>query len=147
MLLSAIAKKAGYSKSFATISAFPFDELSSIVQVVPGNAEKDLASKLVTRVPLKPGQVLFALKGLTLGKKRYTTVQVSKDEHVELNSDLVYMNHSCEPTLIVDVTHRVICVAKELNPGDELTFFYPSTEWEMDQPFPCWCGSEKVSDR
>jgi hypothetical protein len=29
-----------------------------------------------------------------------------------------------------------------LEPGDEFTFFYPSTEWEMAQPFICNCGSE-----
>jgi hypothetical protein len=22
-----------------------------------------------------------------------------------------------------------------------LSFFYPSTEWEMAQPFDCWCGA------
>jgi hypothetical protein len=26
-----------------------------------------------------------------------------------------------------------------LKAGDELTFFYPSTEWEMAQPFECLC--------
>ena len=26
-------------------------------------------------------------------------------------------------------------------PGDELTFFYPSTEWEMVHPFQCECGA------
>jgi hypothetical protein len=31
----------------------------------------------------------------------------------------------------------------DLKAGDELNFFYPSTEWEMSQPFPCWCGSRK----
>jgi hypothetical protein len=25
--------------------------------------------------------------------------------------------------------------------GDELTFFYPSTEWAMAQPFQCFCGA------
>jgi hypothetical protein len=30
---------------------------------------------------------------------------------------------------------------KEIGPGDELTFFYPSTEWEMAQPFQCFCGT------
>jgi len=29
-----------------------------------------------------------------------------------------------------------------LEPGDEFTFFYPSTEWEMAQPFICNCGSK-----
>lgn len=32
---------------------------------------------------------------------------------------------------------------KPLHKGDALTFFYPSTEWEMDQPFQCICGSEE----
>jgi hypothetical protein len=28
-----------------------------------------------------------------------------------------------------------------LREGDELTFFYPSTEWSMKQPFECLCKS------
>jgi len=35
---------------------------------------------------------------------------------------------------------ELICL-KSLKPGDELTFFYPSTEWEMVQPFSCQCGN------
>lgn len=27
--------------------------------------------------------------------------------------------------------------------GDNMTFFYPGSEWEMTQPFPCWCGAER----
>lgn len=30
-----------------------------------------------------------------------------------------------------------------LKVGDVLTFFYPSTEWDMAQPFECKCGEEK----
>lgn len=29
-----------------------------------------------------------------------------------------------------------------LKEGDELTFFYPSTEWKMAQPFDCLCGTK-----
>lgn len=29
---------------------------------------------------------------------------------------------------------------RPLSVGDELTFFYPSTEWDMVQPFHCNCG-------
>ena len=32
---------------------------------------------------------------------------------------------------------------RALQPGDPLTFFYPSTEWEMAQPFRCACGAEE----
>jgi len=36
---------------------------------------------------------------------------------------------------------------KEIQPGDELVFFYPSTEWEMDQPFDCFCGTRQCLHR
>lgn len=28
------------------------------------------------------------------------TIQVAENQHVNLNSDLVYINHSCEPSLV-----------------------------------------------
>ena len=31
---------------------------------------------------------------------------------------------------------------RDLKRGDALTFFYPSTEWDMAQPFKCTCGAE-----
>jgi hypothetical protein len=36
---------------------------------------------------------------------------------------------------------------KGLSPGDELTFFYPSTEWAMAQPFDCFCGTASCRGR
>jgi hypothetical protein len=30
----------------------------------------------------------------------YATVQMGRDAHLNLNSDLVYINHSCEPSLV-----------------------------------------------
>lgn len=30
---------------------------------------------------------------------------------------------------------------RPLQKGDVLSFFYPSTEWEMAQPFECMCGA------
>ena len=31
---------------------------------------------------------------------------------------------------------------RDLVKGDMLSFFYPSTEWEMDRGFRCLCGEE-----
>ena len=36
---------------------------------------------------------------------------------------------------------------RALKKGDVLTFFYPSTEWEMAQEFECGCGSERCLGR
>lgn len=30
-----------------------------------------------------------------------------------------------------------------IEPGDALTFFYPSSEWKFDRPFDCLCGAPK----
>jgi hypothetical protein len=53
------------------------------------------------------------------------------------------MNHSCEPTVIVDVTKWEVRAAVPIKKGTPLTFFYPSTEWDMAQPFKCSCGAKE----
>ena len=98
--------------------------------------------------------------------RRYSTVQVgfgpavsadgssssssSSDvhaEHIELNSDLRFANHSCNPSLVFDTAKMEARVVDDrpLRVGDELTFFYPSTEWEMDRPFECHCCGGRVA--
>lgn len=104
---------------------------------------ENFSSRLVTAKAFKKGDVLAALEGLTPGPKAYSSVQISEDEHVELNSDLLYMNHSCDPTALMDLKKRAVVANKDLATGADITFFYPSTEWNMAQPFDCWCGSEK----
>ncbi|HTP03213.1 MAG TPA: SET domain-containing protein-lysine N-methyltransferase [Anaerolineales bacterium] len=68
------------------------------------------------------------------------TVQVGVDQHVEVR-ELASMNHSCNPTTLLDTTRMLVFAERDLAPGDELTFFYPSTEWEMSSPFICLCGA------
>jgi hypothetical protein len=36
---------------------------------------------------------------------------------------------------------------RDIEPGEELTFFYPSTEWDMITPFQCLCGSSQCLKR
>lgn len=36
---------------------------------------------------------------------------------------------------------------RDLQKGDALTFWYPSSEWEMAQPFDCTCGSRECKGR
>jgi hypothetical protein len=35
-----------------------------------------------------------------------------------------------------------VSLERDLKQGDELTFWYPSTEWKMAQPFECGCGEQ-----
>jgi len=106
--------------------------------------EGDYTSKTLATVDLKKGDVIGSFKetATKTTKVRYTSVQVGKDEHIELNSDLVYLNHSCAPNVRMDVTQMKAIAERDIKAGEELTFFYPSTEWSMAQPFTCWCGAK-----
>ncbi len=73
----------------------------------------------------------------------YLTVQISEEKHITLQPDfLQYINHSCEPNVFFDTTLMKLVALKYIPENTELTFFYPSTEWKMDQPFHCYCGNE-----
>jgi hypothetical protein len=75
-------------------------------------------------------------------KPNYLTVQIAENQHVELLPTLLECtNHSCSPTAFFDTKNKQLICIKTINKGDEITFFYPSAEWEMDQSFICNCGS------
>ncbi|KAF4975453.1 hypothetical protein FZEAL_7750 [Fusarium zealandicum] len=139
-----------------------------VQDVVIVNAE-EFTTKSISRVSLPPFAVFakFDFPPCTpASEPTYATVQTGRDTHLNLNSDLLYINHSCEPTLLFDVGNFNILVGpKGLKAGDELTvreppyhsnpvlqltriqFFYPSTEWHMAQPFDCLCGTPTCRGR
>jgi hypothetical protein len=55
-------------------------------------------------------------------------------------SVLAFINHSCRPSAVIVTQDRAVRAFTELKTGEEVTFFYPSTEWEMVRPFECSCG-------
>lgn len=73
-----------------------------IQQVVFSNAG-DFSSKSVSRVHVTPFGLFadMSFPPCTLVEEStYATVQISRDRHILLNSDLLYLNHSCEPSLV-----------------------------------------------
>jgi len=78
----------------------------------------------------------------------YLTVQTGENKHIILSPEfLQYINHSCDPNVFFDTTRMQVIALKEIQPGDELMFFYPSSEWNMTQPFDCFCGTAKCLHR
>jgi hypothetical protein len=74
----------------------------------------------------------------------YLTVQKDDDEHIHLSpAHLQYVNHSCAPNAFFDTTYMSLIALKAIAVGEEITFFYPSSEWDMAQSFSCRCGSEQ----
>jgi hypothetical protein len=121
-----------------------------VVEFVPG----EYRSALKTLKSLEPGDLIAQLENLAKAEKAYTSVQCGPgpNDHVELNSDLVYINHSCEPNVAFDLSSPDsskwhIKALKRLEAGTYVTFFYPSTEWDMDQAFDCTCRAPNCLGR
>lgn len=91
----------------------------------------------------QPGEVIAEFwAGTIAAEPTYLTVQVDVGKHITPQPEfLQYINHSCDPNVFFDTTLMQLVALRELNPGDEMTFFYPSTEWKMTQSFNCYCGS------
>lgn len=96
---------------------------------------------LTTNKAYNKGEIICEIPTDSLYEKpNQFTVQIGIDQHVEVR-ELSSMNHSCNPSTILDTTRMLVIATRDLAPGDELTFFYPSTEWEMSSPFICLCGA------
>jgi hypothetical protein len=65
--------------------------------------EAAFASKSTSKVHLPPFAVYAKINFppcTVAGGASYATVQVGKAKHIDLNSDLLFINHSCEPSLV-----------------------------------------------
>lgn len=71
------------------------------------------------------------------------TVQASENQHIQLKPTyLQYINHSCHPNVFFDTRTMILSTVRPILRGEEVTFFYPSTEWKMTEPFDCSCGHD-----
>ncbi|MBD2775658.1 SET domain-containing protein-lysine N-methyltransferase [Iningainema sp. BLCCT55] len=83
-----------------------------------------------------------------LNEPNYLSVQLNDQQHIMLAPEfLQYINHSCNPNVFFDTTDLVLRCLRRIEVGEEMTFFYPSTEWCMAQTFDCDCKTHKCLGR
>lgn len=100
---------------------------------------------LFATVPIKANAVIchFSAAETVDYPNRYT-VQTGEGRHIILDPlYLEYINHSCEPNCFFDTTNNVLLSLRAIQKGEEFRFFYPSTEWMMEEPFECQCKTNK----
>ncbi|TIB80835.1 hypothetical protein E3Q22_01673 [Wallemia mellicola] len=118
---------------------------SGLIRVVkcPG----DYMSYALADKDFKKDEIISYLDSASYSERAYTSVQVDSDKHIELNCDLVYINHSCEPNVAFvinghDKKNWFLKALVDIKKDTPLEFFYPSTEWSMDQAFDCHCKKD-----
>lgn len=96
---------------------------------------------LITKQSYKKGEVMCVIPSENImDKPNRFTVQIGRNKHTHVGK-LAALNHSCDPNVILDTENMVMIARRDIQKGEELFFFYPATEWEMQAPFICLCGS------
>lgn len=126
--------------------AYPLHNLSKIHHLGFATLYKNSLTNqksLHAAIHLDPGAVFATFESAeVLPEANRFTVQLSDHQHVILSPEfLQYINHSCNPSIFFDTEKMEIRSLRSIVPGDELSFFYPSTEWHMAEPFHCFCNA------
>lgn len=99
-------------------------------------------SKLLAKKSFTEGDLIYRFSGYHVKTQpTYQTIQIDSDKHIDHLDVLAYFNHSCSPNTLIDTENLSVIAVHPISAGEELTFFYPSTEWEMARPFICHCKS------
>lgn len=92
--------------------------------------------------PVAAGEVLVRLGHTFTDRPGRYTLQLDEGLHhagAACISD--YLNHACQPTCAFYRERLEYRALKALQPGDEVTFNYLTTELELAEPFACQCGA------
>jgi hypothetical protein len=103
---------------------------------------KDLNGvKVICNEKIDSGTKIATINEIKISKQNYQTVQIGREIHI-IDKVLASINHHCSPNIYIDTQAMIITAVKNIKPGDEITFFYPTTEWVMRAPFECRCGAK-----
>ena len=111
-----------------------------VLMVIEGNDRK--GKHVVTTAAIRAGAVILQVTGHheAAAANRFT-VQAGAKTHLAGIGPLTFMNHSCAPHVFIDTLDMTVMATRDIAAGEELSFFYPSTEWQMAEPFECHCGA------
>ena len=120
------------------------------IAVTPSGVEGGSERCVVAQRPIADGELVMLLDGEIGSSRHRHTLQVGLHSHLaapENTSDTAsvvaypwrFVNHSCAPNTRVHDGALIAC--RDIEYGEEVTFDYNATEWELAEPFPCRCGA------
>jgi hypothetical protein len=129
----------------------PTDSLAptALTRTGLGVAIQDGHCRVLTFKPIAVGSALLEVHGLVVSAPGRYTLQVAADKHVAPPEGLSldqeperylwrFLNHSCRPNAAFQGLR--LFALQDLDVGDEVTFDYHCTEYEIAAAFTCRCG-------
>ena len=102
-----------------------------------GNARLGRSLLAVSDIP--KDSVIIKLDGHLLGAPTRTSIQVNSYQHLEVDFDNGFLNHSCDPNAYIDYEDLTLRALEDIKEGEEVTFCYLATEYQLATPFACNC--------
>ena len=98
------------------------------------------------------GSTILVAEGVLRDAPSRLTLQIADDAHLDVPAGAPedafvwrYLNHACAPNAAF--RGRTLLALRPIEAGEELTFDYETTEWELATPFLCACSSEPCEGR
>lgn len=93
------------------------------------------------------------LEGVVSGHPTKYSIQLDENTHLNMPTDegmidspdffWRYLNHSCQPNGYINTVELAFRPLRKISKGEQCTFNYLTTEYEMAAPFDCLCGAAK----
>lgn len=90
-------------------------------------------------------ELIFKFEKNYLDHPTRTSLQIDKGVHQESTNAQAFenfLNHSCEPNGYIDFRDLTFRALRPIKKGEEFTFNYLTTEWDLANKFRCNCGSK-----
>lgn len=109
--------------------------------------------RAVARQNIPAGELVLLINGTLVDRPSRWTIQIGARRHITAR-DLPlkemlrrypwrFTNHSCDPNSCV-VGRRLVAL-RDIRAGEEISFNYNTTEYELAEPFSCHCGSPRCA--
>jgi amino acid adenylation domain-containing protein len=95
---------------------------------------------LKAAAPIRAGEALIRLKFDLMDKPTRTSLQLHEHMHMEIPG-LDVTNHACRPNAYIDFRTLCFRALQDIRAGEEITYNYFTTEWDLSHKFQCLCGS------
>jgi len=100
--------------------------------------------------PARAGQVILCVEGLVVRRPSRHSLQIGEHAHIALPDGVdpesaparflwCYLNHSCAPCARFEGPDLI--AVHDIVEGEEITFDYNTTEYDIAEPFVCGCGA------
>jgi SET domain len=97
---------------------------------------------LVAKASIVKNEILITYDGPAIHHPTRYSIQIDDHKHIEGTPESnAYLNHSCAPNAYVDWRGVYLRALLNIEPEDEITCNYLTTDWELHEKFVCHCGA------